>query len=141
MRTTEQIAAEALRRTGDTLSGRTIIMAIELAYDEMLRIMFPLTSESLSESDAPRVYVLTGTPWNDLVKYVRNVERQGVVCTNSGFNNWTQEIDNAEFVIALRGWNETKQGREKGAYIKSKGKEIKHYKTFIYETRGKQHTA
>lgn len=141
MRSTEQIAAEALRRTGDTLSGKTVVIAIELAYDEMLRNIFPLNADSQIESDAPRVYVLTGTSWNDLVKYVRNVERQGVICTNSGFNNWTTEIDNAEFVIALRGWNETKQGREKGAYIKAKGKPIKHYKTFINETRGKQHTA
>ena len=135
MTTTKKIAAEAIKRSGDVITERTVMIAIELARDEVLRTLWPLNNTDANIPDEPTAYILTGTPWNDLVRYIQSVEKRGITCTNTAFNEWTKEIDRAEFCIAIKGWNETKQGREKGAYIKCKGKKIRAINTFDNETR------
>ena len=128
MRTYEAIAAEATRITFGHITKRTLIIALEMCYGEALAEMWPLQNKQPLKQYA---YILTGSTWNDILHYIRAIELQGVTVTNTAFNNFPDEISRADYVIALRGWNETKQGRERGAYIKTLGKKIKQYKTFL----------
>ncbi|KFN38960.1 MAG: hypothetical protein JU82_09235 [Sulfuricurvum sp. MLSB] len=100
MRTTEQIAAEAIKNRGDLITFKrvdyqTMLYAIEIGRTEAIAELM------LRDSKAKiPVYILT-TP----------------------FNKWKQEIAQAERMILLPGWNNTKAVRERNAYAKELKKE------------------
>jgi hypothetical protein len=124
MRTTEQIAAEAIKNRGDLITFKrvdyqTMLYAIEIGRTEAIAELM------LRDSKAKiPVYILTATPWNDLLRYIRDIEITGeYYVTNTPFNKWKQEIAQAERMILLPGWNNTKAVRERNAYAKELKKE------------------
>ena len=121
MRSTERIAAEAIAATCGRLDEKTLNYAIEIGRTEALAELYLRKSAH----EIP-VYVLSGSSWNDILRHVRHIESGYFEhrCTNTAFNEWAREIDKADIVVLLKGWQGTKSGREKYAYAKHKGKNL-----------------
>ena len=58
------------------------------------------------------LYILSNSRWEDIVPYINAAESKGYRVTNTMFRKCVNEMSVAECVLCLRGYNETKEGRE-----------------------------
>ena len=133
MRTTEKIAAEAIAATFGRIDEKTINYAIEIGRTEALAELYLRKTYPTK-----KLYLLTGSPWNDIVSYINKAEANGkYICTNTAFNEWWKEIEKADEVMTLRGWQHTKLGRLKHLFAKELGKKISLWRLldFVEEDR------
>ena len=122
MRNAQKIADEAIAATCGVIKHETILHAIEVSRTEAL-----VETYLRKTPEVTRVYILTGTQWNDMVRYMRHVEGSrfdGFRCTNTAFNDWQREIKDADVVVLLKGWNDTKLGRNKHAFASHLNKHV-----------------
>lgn len=120
MRNTEKIAREAIAATCGRIDEKTINYAIEIGRTEALAEVYLRKTYPVKT-----IYLLTGSPWNDVVPYINKVEENGKYrCTNTAFNEWWKEIEKADVVMTLRGWQHTRLGRMKHLLAKEMGKKI-----------------
>ena len=130
MRTVEKIAAEAIMSTCGKITDKTVNYAIDIARTEAIS---EIMLRNTTNANHTRVYVLSGSSWSDIVRYIRAVEYQGdAVCTNTAWNRWREEIDCCDIVLLLEGWNNTKLGRAKGMYATMRGKGVLHWMNSKY---------
>ena len=86
MRNTDQIAAEAIRANCDRINRQAINYAIEIGRIEALAEVY-----LRKEIKRAKVFILTGTPWNEYVRYIRAVEFSGTYyCTNTAWCEWAK---------------------------------------------------
>jgi len=71
------------------------------------------------ENPGKKIYIISGSQWNDLLPYITRVESQGYTVTNTAFLNYQQEMYNADSVVYLRGWGGTIIGRKMNELRKS----------------------
>lgn len=126
MRPAEKIAEEAKRMCVN--SDSVLLYAIDIARIEAL------SEVCLGKlTDKQKLFILTGLKWNDMVRYIRCIEQDRIYhCTNTAFNNWEHEMQIAEIVILLPGWENTRLGRKKHQEARRLGLNILHWKNSVF---------
>ena len=80
------------------------------------------------------LYILSNSRWEDIVPYIQAAESKGYKVTNTMFRNCANEMSIAECVLCLRGYNETKEGRELHEMAISMNKTIISRMQFVDDT-------
>ncbi|MFA5433372.1 MAG: hypothetical protein WC319_10975 [Candidatus Paceibacterota bacterium] len=79
----------------------------------------------------PKIFIISGSPWNHLLPYIQKIESHGFQVTNTALQAIETEMKQADSVVYLRGWGGTMIGRKMNELRKQLNKRVTERK-FVY---------
>ena len=78
-----------------------------------------------SQSDKKKIFIITGSSWNNYVHHISVAESTGYIVTNTPMAaHFPEQMYQADCVVYLKGWAETALGRKMNEYRKQTQKPI-----------------
>lgn len=130
MRSFENIADEAIKRTNSKVNKKSVVIALEMLYGEVISEMYPLRKRPV-DTKRPTVYILSGLKWNGILPLIKKLERCDYHCTNTAFNYWKNEMLNADIICDISSTNKVNRSVDlcdRIKYAEKQGKPFKRLK-------------